>query len=129
MSYDLVAGRWQWVQGPRVSWPRSEFQSTPPLNIDIPNRTLVGPFVGLATSPNRPNPFFDNGAPVYPTGSHINPHYPIPYVHQWNLALEHQFSDRLVVSGTYVGSSGQELECCGVINQSALSTAPVLRST
>ncbi len=117
MSYDLVAGRWQWVQGPRVVWPRSEFQSTPPLNVDIPNRTLVSPFVGMATSPNRPNPFFDNGLPVYPTGSHINPHYPVPYVHQWNFALEQQFSDRLVVSATYVGSAGRILECCGVINQ------------
>ena len=118
LSYDLVAGRWQWVQGPRVSWPRSEFQSTPPLNNDIPNRTLVSPFVGMATSPNRPNPFFDNGAPVYPTGSHINPHYPIPFVHQWNLAVEQQFTDKLVLSATYVGSAGRQLECCGVINQS-----------
>ncbi len=118
MSYDLVAGRWQWVQGPRVSWPRSEFQSTPPLNLNVPDRTLVNPFVGMATSPFRPNPFFDNGNPVYPTGSHINPHYPIPFVHQWNLALEQQFSDHLVVSATYVGSAGRKLECCGVINQS-----------
>lgn len=118
MSYDLVAGRWQWVQGPRVSWPRSEFQSTPPLNINIVDKTLVSPFVGMATSPFRPNPFYDNGVPVYPTGSHINPHYPVPYVHQWNLALEQQFTDRLVISATYVGSAGRMLECCGVINQS-----------
>lgn len=118
ISYDLVAGRWQWVQGPRVVWPRSEFQSTPPLNNDIPNRTLESPFVGMATSPFRPNPFYDNGALVYPTGSHINPRFPVPYVHQWNIALEQQFTDRLVVSATYVGSAGRMLECCGVINQS-----------
>ncbi|MFN7935714.1 MAG: carboxypeptidase regulatory-like domain-containing protein [Bryobacteraceae bacterium] len=123
MSYDLVAGRWQWVQGPRVSWPRSEFQSTPPLNVDIANRTLQSPFVGMATTLARPNPLFDNGAPVYPTGSHINPHYPIPYVHQWNFALEQQFTDTLVVSGTYVGSAGRILECCGVINQSFQNVA------
>ena len=54
---------------------------------------------------------------LFPTGSHINPHYPIPFVHQWNLALEQQFTDRLVVSATYVGSAGRSLECCGVINQ------------
>ncbi len=118
VSYDLVAGRWQWVQGPRVSWPRSEFQSTPPLNTDVINKTLVSPFVGMATSPFRPNPFYDNGAPVYPTGSHINPHFPIPYVHQWNVAVEQQISDKLVFSATYVGSAGRKLECCGVINQS-----------
>ncbi len=117
VSYDLIAGRWQWVQGPRVSWPRSEFQSTPPLNVDVPNRTLQSPFVGMATSPTRPNPFVDNGVNVFPTGSHINPHYPIPFVHQWNVALEQQFSDRLVASATYVGSAGRKLECCGVINQ------------
>ncbi|MDO8943463.1 MAG: hypothetical protein Q7U75_09785, partial [Desulfobacterales bacterium] len=116
-------GRWQWVQGPRVSWPRSEFQSTPPLNTNIVDKTLISPFVGMATSPFRPDPFFDNGNRVYPTGSHINPHYPIPYVHQWNLALEQQFSDHLVVSATYVGSAGRELECCGVINQSYQNVA------
>lgn len=117
MSYDLIAGRWQWVQGPRVSWPRSEFQSTPPLNVDIPNRTLQSPFVGLATSVNRPDPLSSGGAPTYPSGSHINPRYPIPYVHQWNVALEQQLSDTLVASATYVGSAGRKLECCGVINQ------------
>ncbi len=118
VSYDLIAGRWQWVQGPRVAWPRSEFQSTPPLNVDIPNRTILSPFVGLATSVTRPDPLFSNGAPTYPSGSHINPQYPIPFVHQWNVALEHQLSDTLVASATYVGSAGRKLECCGVINQS-----------
>jgi hypothetical protein len=118
MSYDLVAGRWQWVQGPRVVWPRSEFQNTVPLNTNIPTVTLLNPFLGMATSPFRPNPFYDNGALVYPTGSHINPHFPVPFVHQWNIALEQQFTDRLVVSATYVGSAGRKLECCGVINQS-----------
>ena len=77
----------------------------------------------LSTSPSRPNPFYDGGNPVYPTGSHINPHYPIPYVHQWNFALEQQFTDQLVVSATYVGSTGRQLECCGVINQSYQNNA------
>ncbi len=124
LSYDLVAGRWQFVQAPRVSWPRGEFSSTPALNIDIPNRTIERPFVGLPSDPFRPDPFRDAaGNTILPGGPHNTAHFPIPYVHQWNLALEQQFSDALVVSATYVGSAGRQLECCGLINQSFQNNA------
>lgn len=119
MSYDLVAGRWQFVQNPRVTWPRGEFMTTPALNIDVMNRTLEKPFVGLPSDAFRPDPFKDaSGNVTLVSGPHNQPHFPVPYVHQWNFALEQQFSDTLVVSATYVGSAGRMLECCGLINQS-----------
>ena len=118
LFYDTVAGRWQWVQGPRVAWPRAQFQTTPTLNATVPQFTIDQPFVGLPSNPYLPNPFLNaDGTPAYPTGSQINPVFKTPRVHEWNIAVERQFSDSLVASVTYVGTAGRLLDCCGLINQ------------
>ena len=111
--YNVFAGKQQISQGSRVTWPKAQFLSTGNINLTTVEVTIDNPFQGLPSDPNRPNPF--------PAGGYqINRYYSTPYVYQWNLALERQISDTFVVSGTYVGAAGHDLECCGVINQAFL---------
>jgi len=108
--YNIFAGKQQIAQGSRVTWPKAQWQSTGTINTTTVDVTIDNPFKGLPSKPNRPNPF--------PAGGYqINRYFSTPYVYQWNLAVERQMTDRLVVSATYVGSAGHDLECCGVINQ------------
>jgi hypothetical protein len=109
MFYDMYAGWQQIAQGPRVSWPNSTFQAISGLNPNIPSVNIDRPFVGLASTVNTPNPF-----PA--AGYHINRFFKTPFVHQFNVALEHQFNDKLSASATYVGAIGRKLECCGLTN-------------
>lgn len=80
----------------------------------VPQYTIDQPFVGLPSNPYLPNPFMNaDGSPAYPTGSQINPVFKTPRVHEWNVAMERQFSDTLVASATYAGVAGHFLDCCG----------------
>ena len=55
------------------------------------------------------------GIPLSPSASNVPVvvyfplQNPTPYVNQWNLTLEHQVTDSLVVRGSYVGSKGTHL--------------------
>lgn len=55
------------------------------------------------------------GLPLSPSASNVPVvvYFPLqnstPYVNQWNLTLEHQVTDSLVVRGSYVGSKGTHL--------------------
>ncbi len=109
MFYDMYAGWQQIAQGPRVSWPNSTFQQISGLNPNIPVVNIEKPFSGLPNSVYAPSPF-----PA--AGYHINRLFKTPFVHQFSFALEHQFTDRMVASATYVGSVGRKLECCGLTN-------------
>jgi hypothetical protein len=107
--YEMYAGWSQIAQGPRVSWPTSTFQDTGTMNADIPKVFIDRPFAGLPSTVFRPDPFPS-------AGYHVNRLFKTPYVHEWNFAVERQFTDHLAASATYVGTVGRKLECCGLTN-------------
>ncbi len=118
LFFNTVAGRYQWVQGPRVAWPRALYQQPTALNATTVQVTIAKAFAGLQTTVYLPNPFLTaTGANAYPTGSQIDPNYATPRAHEYNLAFEDQITDKLVASVTYVGALGHQLDCCGLVNQ------------
>jgi len=69
---------------------------------------------GVALTPR----LFENSYSVFPNGTiplppsaitHLDQDLQIAYVAQWDAALEHQLARGLVVSGSYLGSSGNRL--------------------
>ena len=114
--YEMFAGWLQIAQGNRNAWPHSTFQSTDTLNATVPTVFIDRPFRGLPDRVDRPNPFPS-------AGYHLNRFFKTPYVHEWNVSVERQFSDRLAASVTYVGAKGRTLECCGLTNYSTVLAA------
>lgn len=53
----------------------------------------------------------------------MNRFFRTPYVHEWNVSVERQFSDRLAASVTYAGAAGRSLECCGLTNYATVLAA------
>ncbi len=113
MFYDMYAGWSQIAQGPRVSWPTSTFQDTGTINATVPTVVIDKPFLGLPSRVDRPDPFPS-------AGYHVNRLFKTPYVHEWNLAVERQFTDNFVASVGYVGTVGRKLECCGLTNYATI---------
>ncbi|MGH9405312.1 MAG: carboxypeptidase regulatory-like domain-containing protein [Terriglobia bacterium] len=107
--YDLYSAWVQDAQGVRVTWPTSQFQTTPLLNSTSPNVTLSNPFLGLPNSVYNPDP-----EPA--SGYQLNPNMATPYVEEWNASAEHAFTDNTLMTITYAGSRGVHLDCCGLYN-------------
>lgn len=103
--YDLISA---WAQaGESNVWPTLMHQTTT-LNNPYPTVGMEEPFLGL--------PSWGAQSPFPSSGWNMNPFEPTPYVQEWNLSVEHSFSDTNLLTLTYVGSRGVHLDCCGLVN-------------
>jgi len=84
----------------------SPFPSTPPTAATAFNTTGNTPFL----------PF--GGGGIY----FVNPHLHTPYTYQYNLSIQHQLANNLMVEASYVGSSSKGLTSLEDINPFDLST-------
>lgn len=69
-------------------------------------------FVSLANDPN---------SSIYS----ISPNYPMPLVNQWNLSIQHEFSQAMSATISYVGSSTQSLQDENDINNPLPGPGPL----
>ena len=93
-----------------VTTPFGYTISADTLNADYtPKTTLSNPFPGGIPKPNTSKPVLDGS---YRLGSNVNTvlrDQPPPYMQEWNVAVERQFSGNTVLSATYYGSRGVHL--------------------
>jgi hypothetical protein len=81
------------------TFEQSIFQNPPFVNsVSIPNVSLDNPSAGTATVSNTPK---------YIRTTPIN--FPTPYLQQWSLGIDHQFSRTMLLNVSYVGTKGTHL--------------------
>jgi hypothetical protein len=97
----------------RGSWPSSAYPS-------LTSQDLGQPKLYIDNLPSAAS-FLDNQAPRL--GQSANPHNPIPYAMEYNLGVEQQLSDSLVMKLDYVGSVGRHQYIDPTVN-TALNPGP-----
>ncbi|MBV8831488.1 MAG: TonB-dependent receptor [Acidobacteriaceae bacterium] len=115
--YDNWAAAIQLPQNYQGSWPDIGQQETQNLNQP-----------GAVYTPAQ-NPF-GNAAATLPSASpftvvnyYVDPYIKNPYSEQWNLGVEHQFGQDMMLSVNYVGSESHRLDIGGYYN-TALTPGP-----
>ncbi len=97
------------------------------LNI-ILNSNLTAPFLtgysfnqSTNGTPNilLANPYGGTGSPAIPSASWVENPFKDGYVQQWNFNIQHQFSNSIGVTASYVGSKGTHLDRAYDFNEPA----------
>jgi Carboxypeptidase regulatory-like domain/TonB dependent receptor-like, beta-barrel len=103
LVFDVFTGISQSSQQSINSWPDKGF-SQPTFNATGASPTSLQQIQGQTNSP-LPDP-----SPFGNAGWFIDPHFKNAYSHQWNVEVQHQFTDKLVLSAAYVGSRTHRLD-------------------
>ena len=122
--YDNREGLNEGLNSDHGTWPQSP-NSGVENNINRPTPASPTPTISAL------NPFPNGSVGGFPTPDgyysdvswFLSPHMKTPYSQQWNLGVEHQFSDSTMISVNYVGSGSRRLEVGSVYNTAAF---PVL---
>ena len=120
--YDNREGLNEGLNSDHGTWPQSP-NSGVENNINRPTPANPTPTISAL------NPFPNGSVGGFPTPDgyysdvswFLSPHMKTPYSQQWNLGVEHQFSDSTMLSVNYVGSGSRRLEVGSVYNHGSFS--------
>jgi len=109
LVFDVFTGISQSSQQSIGTWPDRQF-SQPTFNFAGQPLTTVQDIQGQTNSP-LPGP-----TPFGSAGWYIDPHFKNAYSHQWNVEVQQQLTDSLILSVAYVGSRTHRLDHNGLAN-------------
>ncbi|MCI0626751.1 MAG: TonB-dependent receptor [Acidobacteria bacterium] len=109
LVFDVFTGISQSSQQSIGTWPDNQI-SRPTFNFAGQTLTNLQQIQGQTNSPlPGPTPFGN-------VGWYIDPRFKNAYSHQWNVEIQQQFTDNLVMSVAYVGSRTHRLDHNGLAN-------------
>ena len=109
LVFDVFTGISQSSQQSINSWPDKQF-SQPTFNaIGALPTTLQEVHAAIDSPLPDPSPFGN-------AGWFIDPHFKNAYAHQWNVEIQQQFSENLVLSAAYVGGRTRRIDVNGAAN-------------
>jgi len=109
LVFDVFTGISQSSQQSIGTWPDNQL-SQPTFNFAGQTLTNLQQIQGQPNSP-LPGP-----TPFGSVGWYIDPRFKNAYSHQWNVEIQQQFTDNLVMSVAYVGSRTHRLDHNGLAN-------------
>lgn len=114
LFFDTLNG-WMadWNNGVLPWWPSADLFFSPALNSQSTNMTTPYQTAGaIDPFPSVPPPSTLDFSQFYPYGFgdlFVNPHLKTPYIYQYNLSVERQLANGLMLEVGYVGSSSHKL--------------------
>jgi hypothetical protein len=109
LVFDVFTGISQLSQQSIGTWPDKQFNQ-PTFNFAGQGLTTLQ---AIQTQTQTPLP---GPTPFGSAGWYVDPHFKNAYSHQWNVEIQQQFTDNLVVSVAYVGSRTRRLDSNGLAN-------------